>query len=375
MAIYCDRKDVVACAPTGSGKTLSFWIPLIMAQADGLKKIMIVVTPLNLLGQQNVNELALAHIRAVAVNSENNSASLWKVRDLLLTIFFTKMCHDGQDIKTHHFDVVIINPEILMGSDEATVLLEDPKFASLILHIVFDEGHCISEWGRFRKDYSRLGALRHTIRSVEKIPFYVASATLPKSILADIASILRLRDDETRYILQSNDRPEVALLVRPLVYAANSYRDLEFLLPGKPYCNDAPEKFIVFFDNMKEAEAARDALRKRLSTINKSRVKHFHSTMTQDYRREELERFRRLASRSTLIELGEARRHMLTTRDLSQQGHKLSAVVCRGIAVTSDSGSRQRAWEEIRRSRRHILPAALSRVSSSLDDVLVYIAP
>ena len=50
--IYCARKDVVACAPTGSGKTLSFWMPLVMAQADGLRLTMIVVTPLNLLAQR-----------------------------------------------------------------------------------------------------------------------------------------------------------------------------------------------------------------------------------------------------------------------------------------------------------------------------------
>ncbi|KAF7421188.1 hypothetical protein PC9H_011708 [Pleurotus ostreatus] len=275
MAIYCDQKDVVACAPTGSGKTLSFWIPLIMAQADGLKKLMIVVTPLNLLGQQNVDDLASVCIRAIAINSENNSVSLWK------------------DVKNHRFDVLIINPEILMSSSEATALLEDEKFASSILHIVFDEGHCISEWGKFRKDYTRLGALRHTIQSIERIPLYVASATLPESILVSIANTLQLRDERTRYILQSNDRPEVALLVRMLVYPANGYKDLEFLLPGKQYCDNPPDKFIIFFDNTKEAEAARDVLRKRLSTANKKRVKHFHSTMTQEYRQEEYERFRR----------------------------------------------------------------------------------
>ena len=33
LAIY-EGKDVVGCAPIGAGKTLSFWIPLLMAQED-----------------------------------------------------------------------------------------------------------------------------------------------------------------------------------------------------------------------------------------------------------------------------------------------------------------------------------------------------
>lgn len=53
-------KDVVACAPTGAGKTLSFWIPLLMALEEGKDKMTFVVTPLNLLGKQNVDSLAEA---------------------------------------------------------------------------------------------------------------------------------------------------------------------------------------------------------------------------------------------------------------------------------------------------------------------------
>ena|ERR1700678_3918817 len=34
LALYAG-KDVIGCAPTGAGKTLSFWIPLLMAQEDG----------------------------------------------------------------------------------------------------------------------------------------------------------------------------------------------------------------------------------------------------------------------------------------------------------------------------------------------------
>jgi len=32
-------KDVIGCAPMGAGKTLSFWIPLLMALEDGHKKL------------------------------------------------------------------------------------------------------------------------------------------------------------------------------------------------------------------------------------------------------------------------------------------------------------------------------------------------
>ncbi|KAF4579691.1 hypothetical protein EYR40_000127 [Pleurotus pulmonarius] len=272
--IYCARKDVVACAPTGSGKTLSFWMPLVMAQADGLRLTMIVVTPLNLLGKQNMAQLSQVGIRAVAISSENNSPALWK------------------EVKDRHYDVLITNPEILMGNEHVASLLADTKFASSILQVVFDEGHCISEWGKFRKGYTQLGILRNTIRSAENIPFYVASATLPKSVLHEISQVLRLRESSTEYILQSNDRPEVSLLVQPLVYPANSFKDLEFLLKGNPYCDESPGKFIVFFDNIKEAEAARNVLRKRLNNGNQLRVKYFHSTMTQAYREEELEKFR-----------------------------------------------------------------------------------
>ena len=89
MALYAGR-DVVACAPTGAGKTLSFWIPLLMAIEDGLvDKMTIVVTPLNLLGKQNVNSLANAGISAIAVDKTNASLKTFKVHPI---DYFYKNC-------------------------------------------------------------------------------------------------------------------------------------------------------------------------------------------------------------------------------------------------------------------------------------------
>ena len=78
LALYAGN-DVIACAATGAGKTLSFWIPLLMALEDGLDKMSIVVTPLNLLGKQNVTDLEKAGLAAIAVSSENANADTFKV--------------------------------------------------------------------------------------------------------------------------------------------------------------------------------------------------------------------------------------------------------------------------------------------------------
>jgi ATP-dependent helicase YprA (DUF1998 family) len=79
LAVY-GGNDVVVCAATGFGKTLTFWIPLLMALEEGRDKVSIVVTPLNLLGKQNVESLKNAGIRAVAVDGDTLNEDILKVR-------------------------------------------------------------------------------------------------------------------------------------------------------------------------------------------------------------------------------------------------------------------------------------------------------
>lgn len=74
------KKDVVGTARTGAGKTLSFWIALSMALEEGLDKLIIVVTPLNLLGKQNVDALKAANLTAISITAENNNEQTFKAR-------------------------------------------------------------------------------------------------------------------------------------------------------------------------------------------------------------------------------------------------------------------------------------------------------
>lgn len=180
----------------------------------------------------------------------------------------------------------MINPELLMGSKHAQQLWKVKRFTSRIINIIFDEAHCISQWGSFRKEYTQVGLLRYIIP--EKIPFYVVSATLPKPVLDDISSILQLRQSRTKYFMRSNDRPEVSLAIKALIHPANSFKDLACLLPGDPLCVKRPPRFLVYFDNIKEAEVATAYLQTRLRKEDKFRVAYCHATMTPGYRTNEL---------------------------------------------------------------------------------------
>ncbi|KAF8233775.1 hypothetical protein L208DRAFT_1395191 [Tricholoma matsutake] len=81
-----------------AGKTLSFWIALLMALKEGEDKMIFVVMPLNLLGKQNVEALDKAGLSAIAISSENANPATFK------------------DIEAGKYHVVIINPELLMGN-------------------------------------------------------------------------------------------------------------------------------------------------------------------------------------------------------------------------------------------------------------------
>jgi len=53
QALLKNDNDVVSILATGTGKSLTFWMPLLFI----LEAVQIVITPLNILGRQNVETL------------------------------------------------------------------------------------------------------------------------------------------------------------------------------------------------------------------------------------------------------------------------------------------------------------------------------
>ena len=81
-AILKHDRDVISIAATGSGKTLTFWMPLLFHKGG----VQMVVTPLNLLGTVNVDDLVSKGFTAIAISAENATKKNFKVNTLLRSI-------------------------------------------------------------------------------------------------------------------------------------------------------------------------------------------------------------------------------------------------------------------------------------------------
>jgi superfamily II DNA helicase RecQ len=160
---------------------------------------------------------------------------------------------------------------------------------SRVFNIIFDEGHCISQWGStFRPEYKSVGVLRFIAPG---IPFYITSAMITPSMLLDIKETLHIGSNCVVF-QRSNDRHNIAFCVKKMQYSMSSFEDLAFLVPSKWVEGEAPpRKFMVFFDSKREAENAGAFLRKRMPQALKDKVKWFHAGMTEYFKTDELDSF------------------------------------------------------------------------------------
>ncbi|KAI0257817.1 P-loop containing nucleoside triphosphate hydrolase protein [Gloeopeniophorella convolvens] len=266
------KQDIISISPTGSGKTLTFWLPLLFSNSS----IIIVITALNLLGDQFVKELQSINMPAISVTASNNTEDTFK------------------NIQSGNYRVVILNPEIATrrGGYCETKLWSHAPFSSRILNVIFDEGHCIVQWGdTFRSEYANVGMIRHFLRSV---PFYVTSATLPYATLNNVMNKLNMSAG-TKVMRRSNDRWNVAYSVHRMEHPIKSLKDLAFLIPDKPAADGhthIPSKFMVFFNSKKEAENAAEYLRRRLPLAHREKLRWLHTGMSRAFRTDEVDQIR-----------------------------------------------------------------------------------
>jgi ATP-dependent DNA helicase RecQ len=167
VAAMLAGRDVLSVAPTGSGKSISYWVPAVVE--GGLT---MVVSPLIALMKDQVDRLTERGVPATFINSSLDRAE------------------DAERLRQAYsgaYRLLFLAPERLGRPGFMNRLAE-----LRVRRIVVDEAHCISTWGHdFRPDYRLLSA---AVAACGRPPVAAFTATATPQVRADIATSLDLHD-------------------------------------------------------------------------------------------------------------------------------------------------------------------------------------
>ncbi|MCM3401615.1 DNA helicase RecQ [Cytobacillus oceanisediminis] len=165
------QNNTLGILPTGGGKSICFQIPALVLPGTA-----IVISPLISLMKDQVDALSLAGIPAAFINSTLSSAEYQ---------------HVMAGIRNGEYKLVYVAPE-RFGSMAFLELLNDISISA----IVFDEAHCISQWGHdFRPSYR---SVVDELNSLYQKPVIAAlTATATRDVAEDIRRLLNIGEEHT----------------------------------------------------------------------------------------------------------------------------------------------------------------------------------
>ncbi|HSA06486.1 MAG TPA: DNA helicase RecQ [Candidatus Gastranaerophilales bacterium] len=179
-------KDALILMPTGGGKSLCYQIPALC-----LEGIVVVISPLIALMQDQVDALKQLGIKASALNSSLSSGEASSVEELMLS---------GK------LDIVYVSPERL-NTERFLDLLTRCRLTLFAI----DEAHCVSQWGHdFRPEYTEFSKLKEKFPDIPRIALTATADDLTRQ---DIIKNLRLENGKV--FSSSFDRPNIRYLVTP----------------------------------------------------------------------------------------------------------------------------------------------------------------
>ncbi|TMF86990.1 MAG: ATP-dependent DNA helicase RecQ [Chloroflexi bacterium] len=214
-----DGRDVLSVAPTGSGKSISYWVPAVV---DG--GLTLVVSPLIALMKDQVDRLTERGVAATFINSSlERPEQIDRLRRAV----------------AGEYRLLFVAPERL-GRPGFMERLADLR----VRRLVVDEAHCISTWGHdFRPDYRLLAP---AVVACGRPPVAAFTATATTQVQKDIASSLDLSDPFTS--VTGFNRPTLRLSVVPCRGDRAKREQLHALLAG-------PEQpTLVYVGTVKAAE-------------------------------------------------------------------------------------------------------------------------
>jgi ATP-dependent DNA helicase RecQ len=171
------KKDLLISLPTGAGKSLLFQGPALFRSAFSCK-LSIVISPLRALMQDQVDALWNKGFYS-NVEFLSGDKSHVEIRDIYRRI-------SGGEVT-----LLYITPERFRSRSFENCLLTRLDADSGLEYVVFDEAHCISQWGQeFRPDYLNAGRKVAGYSGVYQMRKLLFSATISEQVFEEISTLM-----------------------------------------------------------------------------------------------------------------------------------------------------------------------------------------
>ncbi|KAK3812109.1 MAG: P-loop containing nucleoside triphosphate hydrolase protein [Benniella sp.] len=257
-------QDVILIAGCGWGKTLVYFLPLVLWQ----DRIVLIISPLKALMKEQCQKLQDLGISSISLDGDSVNGPFPLVLDRLAA---------------GTYRAVFMTPELIVGSKRVKDLWDRHGWNQRLLAVVVDEAHCISTWGKeFRTAYGDIGDLRSKV--LPGVAFVAVSATLPHQALKDVKEVLRFREGHVHIVNVGNDRPNIKLEVWQMKYS-QGLNILNFLTDFK--------KTIVYCQTILQSIKATAHLRALVGPADASKIAPYHALFSSRYKERVMEEFNR----------------------------------------------------------------------------------
>lgn len=189
--------STLAIAPTGSGKSLIYWI-----SARILNGTCVVISPLISLIEEQTQKLRSRNYNVLSFHSSKTDSE--KKNDLDALIDFS----NGKNIP----DFIFVSPERIATDGLLEYCFKKQK--EIIKLLVVDEVHCISQWGNdFRPFYKRIPNFLDEVFGTKWPTILAMTATINPKELEDICNDLRIPKSSVKRDLNKPLRHDISIHV------------------------------------------------------------------------------------------------------------------------------------------------------------------